>query len=262
MLLLLSVFIITVACQQQVDRFTVDGVILEANDKTLYFDRVGADKTLTVDSVVLDEEGQFSFSHPGSTDCFEFYRLRIDGQFVNLVVDSTETISVYASLPSMAVSYRVEGSDNCNRLKDLVMEQIGITQEINKMLQGFNGLEVGVMNDRLQETMDVFKTKIKNEYILSNPSSPSAYYALFMTVKGNQLFNAQANRQDAKCFASVATQMDLLYPDAVRTKHLHNIAMKGMTMTAPAKPASEETLPMGIFVPQAGDWELYFSRLF
>lgn len=242
LLLLLSVFIITVACQQQVDRFTVDGVILEANEKTLYFDRIGADKTLTVDSVVLDEEGQFSFSHPGSTDCFEFYRLRIDGQFVNLVVDSTETISVYASLPSMAVSYRVEGSENCNRLKDLVMEQIGITQEINKMLQGFNGLEVGVMNDRLQETMDVFKTKIKNEYILSNPSSPSAYYALFMTVKGNQLFNAQANRQDAKCFASVATQMDLLYPDAVRTKHLHNIAMKGMTMTAPAKPASEETL--------------------
>ena len=97
-MLLLSVFIITVACQQQVDRFTVDGVILEANEKTLYFDRIGADKTLTVDSVVLDEEGQFSFSHPGSTDCFEFYRLRIDGQFVNLVVDSTETISVYASL--------------------------------------------------------------------------------------------------------------------------------------------------------------------
>lgn len=242
LLILLSVLLITVACQQKVGRFTINGEILEANEKTLYLDKIGVNKVETVDSVKLGEDGKFSLSYSETTDCFELYRLRIDKQFINLVVDSTETISVYSALPSMAVSYKVEGSEECNRLKDLVMEQIGITQEINKMLQGFNGVEVGTMNSKLQETIDVFKTKIKNEYILSNPASPSAYYALFMTVRGVSLFNAQADRQDAKCFAAVATQMGLRYPEAVRTRHLHNIAMKGMSMTAPAKPASEETL--------------------
>lgn len=242
LLILLSVLLITVACQQKVGRFTINGEILEANEKTLYLDKIGVNKVETVDSVKLGEDGKFSLSYSETTDCFELYRLRIDKQFINLVVDSTETISVYSALPSMAVSYKVEGSEECNRLKDLVMEQIGITQEINKMLQGFKGAEVGTMNSKLQETIDVFKTKIKNEYILSNPASPSAYYALFMTVRGASLFNAQADRQDAKCFAAVATQMGLRYPEAVRTRHLHNIAMKGMSMTAPAKPASEETL--------------------
>ncbi|MBO7261204.1 MAG: AhpC/TSA family protein [Bacteroidaceae bacterium] len=239
---LLSLLLITVACQQNVDRFTIDGVILEANEKTLYLDRVGADKTETIDSVKLNEEGRFSFSHPVTPDCFEFYRLRVDKQFINIAVDSTETISVYSALPSMAVSYRVEGSEQNSRLKDLVMEQIGMTQEINKLLQGFNGVEVGVMNATIMEKIDVFKTKIKNEYVLSNPGTPAAYYALFMTIRGNALFNAQADRQDAKCFAAVATQMDLHYPDAVRTKHIHNIALKGMSMTAPARPASAETV--------------------
>ena len=239
---LLSLLLITVACQQNVDRFTIDGVILEANEKTLYLDRVGADKTETIDSVKLNEEGKFSFSHPATPDCFEFYRLRVDKQFINIAVDSTETISVYSALPSMAVSYRVEGSEQSSRLKDLVMEQIGMTQEINKLLQGFNGVEVGVMNATIMEKIDVFKTKIKNEYVLSNPGTPAAYYALFMTIRGNALFNAQADRQDAKCFAAVATQMDLHYPDAVRTRHIHNIALKGMSITAPARPASAETV--------------------
>ncbi len=239
---LLSLLLITVACQQNVDRFTIDGVILEANEKTLYLDRVGADKTETIDSVKLNEEGRFSFSHPATPDCFEFYRLRVDKQFINIAVDSTETISVYSALPSMAVSYRVEGSEQSSRLKDLVMEQIGMTQEINKLLQGFNGVEVGVMNATIMEKIDVFKTKIKNEYVLSNPGTPAAYYALFMTIRGNALFNAQADRQDAKCFAAVATQMDLHYPNSVRTRHIHNIALKGMSMTAPARPASAETV--------------------
>lgn len=239
---LLSLLLITVACQQNVDRFTIDGVILEANEKTLYLDRVGADKTETIDSVKLNEEGRFSFSHPATPDCFEFYRLRVDKQFINIAVDSTETISVYSALPSMAVSYRVEGSEQSSRLKDLVMEQIGMTQEINKLLQGFNGVEVGVMNATIMEKIDVFKTKIKNEYVLSNPGTPAAYYALFMTIRGNALFNAQADRQDAKCFAAVATQMDLHYPNSVRTRHIHNIALKGMSITAPARPASAETV--------------------
>lgn len=243
LLILLSVLLITVACQQKVGRFTINGEILEANEKTLYLDKIGVNKVETVDSVKLGEDGKFSLSYSETTDCFELYRLRIDKQFINLVVDSAETISVYSALPSMAVSYQVKGSANSEKLKNLVMEQIGFTQDVNKLLQQYsNSIEVGVANAKLQEMMDVFKTRIKNDYILSDPANPCAYYALFMTIKSNRLYSPQTDRQDAKCFAAVATQMDRLYPESPRTKHLHNIAMKSMSMTAPAKQASEEVV--------------------
>jgi hypothetical protein len=49
------------------------------------------------------------------------------------------------------------------------------------------------------------------------------------------LYDPQNNRQDAKCFAAVATQMDMRYPDGVRTAHLHNVALKGMAKTSPSR---------------------------
>ena len=52
------------------------------------------------------------------------------------------------------------------------------------------------------------------------------------------------NMTTIPCFAAVATQMDMLYTDAVRTEHLHNVALKGMAKTSPSrnKEVSEETI--------------------
>jgi peroxiredoxin len=64
-----------------------------------------------------------------------------------------------------------------------------------------------------------------------------------MSLNGQTLFNPQADRQDAKCFAAVATQMDQFYPDALRTVHLHNVALKGMSRTSPSRySASQEAI--------------------
>ena len=156
LLILLSVLLITVACQQKVGRFTINGEILEANEKTLYLDKIGVNKVETVDSVKLGEDGKFSLSYSETTDCFELYRLRIDKQFITLVVDSTETISVYSALPSMAVSYKVEGSEECNRLKDLVMGKGNMMFDIVALINGgvITTADLEGFSDELKESVN------------------------------------------------------------------------------------------------------------
>ena len=227
--------IFTVACQPKVDRFTLNGQIVQADGKTLYLDHLALDKVDVIDSVKLDAEGKFSFSPVAPKDCFDFYRLRIDNKVINLTVDSTETLTVTASQPVMQIAYTVQGSEKSARLKDLVMSQMGLLQDLRRVSSQYTNPDPTVLQEQVKEMVDVFKSELMTDFILPDPGSPCAYYALFMSINGQMLFNPQTDRQDAKCYASVATQMDMLYPDAVRTAHLHNVALKGMARTSPSR---------------------------
>lgn len=233
-LVLLILTLLTVACQPTVDRFTLNGQIAEADGQMLYLDHMGHDRIETVDSVRLDSVGSFTFSHQATKDCFDFYRLRVDGKAINLAIDSTETVSITASLPVMQIAYSVQGSENSALIKDMVISQVNLLRDLRSMSSAYRSPDRAPLQQRMKERIDVFKSEITTRFILPDPSSAAAYYALFLSINGQMLFNPQADRQDAKCFAAVATQMDMLYPDATRTAHLHNVALKGMTMTAPS----------------------------
>lgn len=227
-------------CQQnRFDGFTVNGEISGADGSTLYLDWLGINSIQTVDSVVLDPSGEFSFRQP-RPESYDFYRLRLDNQVINLSVDSTETITVKADKSSMGTGYEVTGSENCAVLKSLVLAQMNIQSEINDMVAK-SGPETGILAQRVNEKVDIFKSDICNNYIFSCPDKPCAYYALFMRINATPLFRPQESRQDAKCFASVATVMDLKYPGTVRTTHLHNVALKVMKATASTTTMSEQT---------------------
>ena len=234
-LIIAALALFTVACQPKVDRFTLNGQIVEADGKTLYLDHLGLDKIEVIDSIKLDAEGNFRFSPVAPQDCFDFYRLRIEGKVINLSIDSTETVTVTASLPVMQIAYMVEGSENSNRLKDLVMRQMGLLQDLKRVTSQYNSPDPTMLQQKIREMVDVFKSDVLTEFILPAPGTPYAYYALFLSINGQVLFNPQTDRQDAKCYAAVATQMDMLYPDAVRTTHLHNVALKGMAKTSPSR---------------------------
>ena len=238
---LLVLTVLTVACQPQVDRFTLNGRISQADGKTLYLDHMGLDKIDVLDSVKLDADGAFIFNPVAPDDCFDFYRLRVDGKVVNLAIDSTETVTVNASLPVMQTAYTVEGSENCSIIKDLVLRQMGLVQDLRRISSEYQNPDMAALQQQITEMVDVFKSELMNEFICPAPGSSCAYYALFLSVNGQLLFNPQNNRQDAKCYAAVATQMDILYPDAVRTAHLHNVALKGMSKTSPLR----NTVPQG-----------------
>ena len=231
------------ACKDKGEQFEINGRIAEADGKTLYFEAVTLNGIEALDSTRLDEDGQFCFQ---GTRPFnpEFYRLRIDRQIVNLSVDSTETIHVEAELPDMGTDYEVEGSGNCQTLKEINNKLIALQQSI-KDITNDKALTLGEQERLVHEKINLYKNEMKMHYIMENPASAPAYFALFQTVNGSLIFNPINTPDDIKFVGAVATAWDANYPGTSRTENLHNIAIQGMKNTKRPTPVSLEDIDPG-----------------
>ena len=207
-------------------KFHVNGTITQAADSILYFENMSLDGPVTVDSVKLSDNGDFSFSDDAPS-APEFYRLRIANQIINLSIDSTETVTVKADYPHMSTGYTVEGSENCKTIKDLAIKQINLQSFIqgieNNPAVGYDAAE-----DTINKVIEQYKDFIKRNYIYKQPMKASSYFALFQTIGNRLIFNPRESKEDIKAFAAVATSWDVYYPNSLRGENLHNIAIEGM----------------------------------
>ncbi len=207
-------------------KFHVNGTITEAADSILYFENMSLDGPVTVDSVKLSDNGDFSFSDDAPS-APEFYRLRIANQIINLSIDSTETITVKADYPHMSTGYTVDGSEDCKTIKDLAIKQINLQSFIqgveNNPAVGYDAAE-----DTITKVIEQYKDYIKRNYIYKQPMKASSYFALFQTIGNRLIFNPRESKEDIKAFAAVATSWDVYYPNSLRGENLHNIAIEGM----------------------------------
>lgn len=213
-------------------KFHINGNITEAKDSMLYLENISLDGPVAIDSVKLGEDGSFVFEENAKDSvCPDFYRLRIAGQTINLSIDSTETISVKAAYPSMSYQYTVDGSDNCNTIKELSLKQMNLQNLINDIAKNPN-IGVDSADVIIDRAIHAYKQDIKSNYIFKAPMKASSYYALFQTLQVGRtntlIFNPRNNKEDVKVFAAVATSWDTYYPNAERGKNLHNIAIQGM----------------------------------
>lgn len=213
-------------------KFHINGNISEAKDSMLYLENLSLNGPVKIDSVKLGADGSFAFEENAMDSVSpEFYRLRIANQTINLSIDSTETISVKAAYPQMSYKYEVDGSENCNTIKELSIKQMNLQAFINNVS---NNPNVGVDSADIviDKALNAYKQDLKINYIFKAPMKASSYYALFQTVQiGNAnslIFNPRNNKEDVKVFAAVATSWDTYYPNAERGKNLHNIALQGM----------------------------------
>ena len=213
-------------------KFHINGNITDAKDSMLYLENLSLNGPVTIDSVKLGEDGSFAFEENAMDSVSpEFYRLRIANQNINLSIDSTETINVKAAYPSMSYKYEVEGSENCDEIKELSLKQMNLQAVISNIAKDPN-IGVDSADVVIARVLNSYKQDIKINYIFKAPMKASSYYALFQTVQiGNTntlIFNPRNNKDDIKVFAAVATSWDTYYPGAERGKNLHNIAIQGM----------------------------------
>ena len=207
-------------------KFTVEGQITNAKDSVLYFENVGLEGIQVLDSVKLDDNGDFAFSQE-PTIAPEFYRLRISDQIINVSIDSTETVQVKGEYPGMAANYTISGSDNCEKIRELTMKQMALQSQAIA-LQENTELGITAANDSIQKLIDAYKEDVKLNYIYKEPMKAYSYFALFQTIGPWLIFNPRNNKEDIKAFAAVATSWDTYYPHAERGQNLHNIAIEGM----------------------------------
>ena len=225
-------------------KFNINGTITQAKDSVLYLENMSLNGPKAVDSVKLDENGNFEFKQK-APDAPEFYRLRIANQMVNLAVDSTESITVKAAYPTMSANYEVSGSEECTKIRDLAYMQLALQRQVTAIANSPT-LGVEAVEDSVTKVLEVYKNKVKLNYIFKEPMKAYSYYALFQTiVLGNAnilIFNPRSSKDDVKVFAAVATSWDTYFPKAERGLNLHNIAIEGMKNVRIAENNARQTI--------------------
>ncbi|MCM1311452.1 MAG: redoxin domain-containing protein [Bacteroides sp.] len=215
-------------------QFIVEGNISDAKDSLLYMEAQTLEGVVRLDSTKLKEEGTFKFSVPAPSNP-EFYSLRIGRKHIHFSIDSTETLKITAQYPTMTTNYKVEGSDNAQKIKEIHVLQQDLQSKIIAIEQN-KSMYPGDKTDSIKYLVDAYKTKMKNDYIFKDPSKTYAYYAVCQSITDLagtfMLFDPFTNRDDVKCYAAVATAWDGQYPNAARTEQICNAAIKGMGNTA------------------------------
>ena len=169
---LLALLLIGLSACDNEPKFKVQGEINGAEDKMLYLEASGLDGIVALDSTKLGSSGSFSFAQK-RPESPEFYRLRLDNKVINFAVDSTETVSVKAEINDFATAYRIEGSENNLKIKELVLLQADLQKNVDKLGQNRN-IPAGIAQDSLLAMVNNYKNKVKREYIFAAPNMPYA----------------------------------------------------------------------------------------
>lgn len=228
-LLVLALAVLSFAsCTQK--KFHVSGTIADAKDSLLYFENMGLNGPVTVDSVKLGADGSFSFDEKAPKNP-EFYRLRIANQLINVAIDSTEDVKIKASYPTMSYKYDVQGSEECSKIKELALMQMNLQTQLNAIANNPN-ISYDQETPLIQAALEKYKQNVKVNYIFKAPMKAYSYFALFQTVviggRPVNIFDAHSSKADVQVYAAVATSWDTYYPKSERGENLHNIALAGM----------------------------------
>lgn len=214
------------ACKQG-NVFHVSGNIAAAAGDTLYLEHRGLAGTEILDSVILKNDGSFSFKQPSPQNP-EFYQLRIGNQIAAFAVDSVETLQVSADASDLYQSFTVADSPVNDQLKEvdaLVMRTAGAIANLE------NQHRASLIDDmtylaQLDSALNDYKAEIAR-LILGNPGSAAAYYAVFQKINNYLIFDPY-NKRDYAMFGAVATSWNRYYPDTERTRHLYEFTMNAL----------------------------------
>ena len=235
-LLVAYLFLTMVSCTSAPRGVPVSGTVTDAEDSVLVLEAMTLNGVQPLDSVRLKADGEFAFTVPDdSTAIPEFYRLRIASQVINFVVDTLAPVYVEAPFARMSTDYDIQGNDASRTIKTISLLNIQLQQQLQAL---GNDATLSALEkvERAQQLVDSYKLTLKSDYILKDPSSAAAYFALFQTIGSRMLFNPEDDRSDIQFFAAVATQWDLLYPTHLRTENLRNIALRGLRNTRQVRP--------------------------
>lgn len=221
------ILLTVISCSQDKEKFVVAGNISDADSTMLYLEKRELSKTIVLDSVRLNKDGEFKFKAK-SPEAPEFYVLKLNNQIINLAIDSTETIDITASKNNFATDYTVKGSKANSDIKTLSLAKYKANKNLADLQAQINNKEISDsiyiagLNNISTEYRDL-ATKI----IFEDLKSPAAYFALLQKVD-DYLFFDPYNKNDYKIFGAVATSWDTYYPHSARAKQLRNFTLEAL----------------------------------
>ncbi|MDG5799460.1 TlpA disulfide reductase family protein [Marinilabiliaceae bacterium ANBcel2] len=234
---IINVFTVTytillmISCSQE-NKFTIEGEIKNGEQNKIYLSKLELLGDQIIDSAKISNKGSFSFSLSPLTEP-TFFKLSLSpNRFITLIGDSTENISIEADYEAFASSYRVEGSKASQKVRILNRNIRSLRSEIDEISDYYDNLSEEQQQEELENISEKLTTIIEDykqsvgEFVMNNPKCFSSYYALFLTLHdGTPVMNVMDN-SDQVYFATIATSLDILYPESPRVEQLYNMVLE------------------------------------
>ncbi|GAF01733.1 TlpA disulfide reductase family protein [Saccharicrinis fermentans] len=228
-ILFLGLILFATACTNK-NQLNVSGKIEGAEGKTLYFQQLNLDGAVDLDSIALKENGKFNFSLP-RLEHPTFLLLKLsDNNLITLLADSTENIIVNAKSDNLIDSYNVKNSMGSSYVKTLNRRLETSKNEIDSLISIYKEIPVAnteerkKISDKLQEIVNKQKDFIF-DFVMTNPRSFASYYAVFQRFDDGNLILNPNEKKDFNMFATVATSLDLQFPESPRVKQLKQFVL-------------------------------------
>lgn len=141
--------------------FSLKGTFQNANGEMLYLEKLSGQNPVIVDSVQVDEKGEFEFTN--YTPKIGFYRIKVNEQnFGMLVLDTADKVNVTGDIRDLGNTYKVEGSPETV----LFMEYNEIVKKdqvrMDSLSQVFQSLAAMMGLEQLQQTNPELAYKISD----------------------------------------------------------------------------------------------------
>ncbi len=229
-LLIFSVIAVLFAACNNNNTLKISGKITNGKDKVLYLQELTLNSTETIDSVSLSNNGSFKFkldrlAYP------KFYLLKLsDKNFITLLADSTEQIEVNADAENLDNTYNVKNSPGSKYIHILNDKFKTTKEEVDSLVAAFNEIpkEDIQKQQAISEEIDNVVTQQKDfirDFVMTNPRSLASYYAVFQRYDNGNLVLDPYQKKELNLFTTVATSMDLFYPESPRSKQLKDFVL-------------------------------------
>lgn len=227
LLLLFTILIGLSSCKD--NKYSVSGKFDNAAGETVIFQRLNLNGTDIIDSMKIKKDGSFEFESNKLSEP-TFFQLTIKpNKNLVLLIDSTENIVVKADLKSFETSVQISQSKGSQELYKVTSKAAKLQKNIQTKLETLEKLpkEDNYQREQLQNEIKNEIEEYKNfiySYIFENPRSFVSYYALFQNILNLPLFDVM-DQKDHISFATIATSLNMLYPESERVKHLYQYVL-------------------------------------
>ncbi|MBE0674931.1 MAG: AhpC/TSA family protein [Bacteroidales bacterium] len=223
----------------------------------IFLDELKADAIVTVDSVMIDDSGEFKFRRKSKDPLFYMLKAN-DNSFLTVLIDPGENLRIEADYDSLNVPRLAEGADGTEKI---LLYNI----ELRKAIAGLEELQgVYMANlenpelDKVIGELDVRAAAIiegigeyTKTFIDENPTSLASLIALYQQVSPGMYVLHPVDNIDY--FLKVDSTLFALYPESEPVKSFHEqVAELKLSMgeqSAPAELFSTGSVPPEIALP-------------
>lgn len=255
-ILILAAIVLTLnlSCKNNKKNYSseINGRFVLSKGETVYLEEIDVFETILIDSVKINENGEFKFKI--LTNKPQFYRIKLNNNnSITLLIEPKENLILNADIRNLPSTYTVEGSVGSQKLHELNSFTLDNYRTLDTLAIIWNSRKYEDKNYILKDSLDSIAIIVYNSqeqyvknFILENQNSLSSIMALYQ-VFGRQSLLDEIEHLDI--YEKTATNLKAKFPSNPHVNELNARVYKNKQIKK-ERDRIQERLSPGNLVPE------------